>query len=87
MAVTERGRLAGIVSDGDLRRHMSPNLLEKTAGEVMTPNPATIAPDAPAARALGIMSGKKITSLLVLDEDGGVAGIVHMHDCLRAGLE
>ena len=87
VAVTERGRLAGIVSDGDLRRHMSPNLLEKTAGEVMTPNPATIATDAPAARALGIMSGKKITSLLVLDEDGGVAGIVHMHDCLRAGLE
>jgi arabinose-5-phosphate isomerase len=87
VAVTDRGRLAGIVSDGDLRRHMGAGLLEKTAGDVMTPNPATISPDAPAAKALGVMSDRKITSLLVTDENGGVSGIVHMHDCLRAGLE
>jgi arabinose-5-phosphate isomerase len=87
VAVTDRGRLAGIVSDGDLRRHMSADLLEKTAGEVMTPNPATVSADAPAAKALGVMSEKKITGLLIADENGEVVGIVHMHDCLRAGLE
>ncbi|SIS57773.1 KpsF/GutQ family sugar-phosphate isomerase [Phaeovulum vinaykumarii] len=82
-----QGRLRGIVTDGDLRRHMD-GLLARTAGEVMTADPQTIAPDALAAEALGLMNGRKITCLFVLDPDGDgrPAGILHIHDCLRAGV-
>ncbi len=80
-----KGRLAGIVTDGDLRRHMRPDLLEKSAGEVMTQKPLTIRPGALAAEALGIMNERKITSLFAV-EDGKPAGILHIHDCLRAGV-
>jgi arabinose-5-phosphate isomerase len=79
------GKLLGIVTDGDLRRHMSPKLLEQAARDVMTANPKTIRPEALAAEALGIMNEKKITSLFVV-EDGRPVGIVHIHDCLRAGV-
>ncbi|MEL6570569.1 MAG: KpsF/GutQ family sugar-phosphate isomerase [Pseudomonadota bacterium] len=83
-------RLVGIVTDGDLRRNMH-GLLEKTAGDVMTPNPETIAPDALAEAAVAIMNGshgRKMTCLLVVDpkRPGAVAGILHIHDCLRAGV-
>jgi arabinose-5-phosphate isomerase len=81
----EAGKLSGIVTDGDLRRHMSPKLLERAARDVMTANPKTIRPEALAAEALGIMNEKKITSLFVV-EDGRPVGIVHIHDCLRAGV-
>jgi arabinose-5-phosphate isomerase len=82
------GRLAGIITDGDLRRHMSPSLLERCARDVMTRSPKTIAPKALAAEAVAVMNAATITSLFVLDPlDGGVpAGIVHLHDCLRAGI-
>ncbi len=86
LGVLDGGKLAGVISDGDLRRHMRPDLLTLRVSEIMTPNPVTIDPDAPAARALGVMNAKHITSLFVL-ENGAVLGIVHMHDCLRAGLE
>ena len=75
----------GIVTDGDLRRHMSDDLLTLTAGEVMTPNPKTIRPDALASEALGLMNARSITNLFVV-EDGRPVGIVHVHDCLRAGI-
>ncbi|MEL6642251.1 MAG: CBS domain-containing protein, partial [Pseudomonadota bacterium] len=83
-------RLAGIVTDGDLRRNML-GLLDKTAGDVMTRNPETIAPDALADEAVAIMNGshgRKMTCLLVVDpaRPGHVAGILHIHDCLRAGV-
>lgn len=83
-------KLAGIVTDGDLRRNMV-GLLEKTAGDVMTPNPVTITPDALAEEALAIMNGshgRKMTCLLVTDpaKFGDVIGIIHIHDCLRAGI-
>jgi len=81
------GRLAGIVTDGDLRRHMD-GLLGATAGEVMTPGPLTIAPDALAEEALALMNARAVTCLFVLAEGGGgrPLGLVHVHDCLRAGV-
>lgn len=81
------GRLTGIVTDGDLRRHMQ-GLLEHTAGEVMTRSPRTIAPGALAEAAVGVMNERKITCLFVLDPagDGRPSGILHIHDCLRAGV-
>ena len=79
------GRLCGIITDGDLRRHMGPGLLSLSAREVMTQHPRTIRADALAAEALGLMNQRKITSLFVL-EDGRPVGILHIHDCLRAGI-
>ncbi len=82
------GGLAGIVTDGDLRRHME-GLLEHVAGEVMTPAPRTIRPDALAAEALAQMNARKITCLFVVDDedtDRRPLGILHIHDCLRAGV-
>ena len=78
------GRLAGIVTDGDLRRHMSTDLRNTTAGEVMTKSPKTIRSGALASEALGTMNDNAITVLFVVDS-GVPVGIVHMHDCLRAG--
>lgn len=80
------GRLAGIVTDGDLRRHMGSGLLDQTAAAVMTADPKTISADALASEALGRMTMDKITSLFVA-EDGKPIGIVHVHDCLRAGVD
>ncbi len=83
----DAGRLCGIVTDGDLRRHMA-GLLDHTAGEVMTKNPATVAPTALAEEALALMNDRKITCLFVVapDGDGRPEGILHVHDCLRAGV-
>ncbi len=79
--------LAGIVTDGDLRRHMD-GLLGMTAGAVMTANPRTIGPDALAEEAVAVMNERKITCLFVVDPvgSGQVVGILHIHDCLRAGV-
>ena len=81
------GRLRGVVTDGDLRRHMQ-GLLEMTADAVMTADPLTIAPDALAEEALALMNARKVTCLFVLDPggDGRPEGILHIHDCLRAGV-
>ena len=76
--------LIGIITDGDLRRHMG-DLLEKTAADVMTGKPKTIRPNALAAEALGYMNANKITSLFVV-ADSRPVGILHIHDCLRAGI-
>ncbi len=81
------GRLAGIITDGDLRRHMGPTLLSRRVGEIMTKEPRTIGPDALAAEALHAMNarGRPITSLFVVDPAGRPVGILHVHDLLRAG--
>jgi arabinose-5-phosphate isomerase len=79
------GRLVGIITDGDLRRHMGGDLLQLTAGDVMTAQPKTIRPQALAAEALGFMNASKITSLFVVVEDRPI-GFLNMHDCLRAGV-
>ncbi|WP_374370717.1 SIS domain-containing protein [Tabrizicola sp.] len=81
-----RGDLAGIITDGDLRRHLE-GLLTHRAGEVMTPNPRTIGPEALAGEALALMNDRKITCLLVTAPESRTAiGILHVHDCLRAGV-
>ena len=81
-----QGRLTGIVTDGDLRRHMD-GLLSLTAGQVMTKAPRTIATDALAGEALAVMNDRKITCLLVTGPDPRSAiGVLHIHDCLRAGV-
>lgn len=82
--VNEAGRLAGLITDGDLRRHMD-GLLTHTAGEVMTRGPLTIGPGALAAEALKVMNERRITVLFVVDADRPV-GILHVHDLLRAGV-
>ncbi len=81
------GKLSGIVTDGDLRRHMT-GLLERTAADVMTAAPQTIAPSSLAEEAVAIMNQRKITCLFVVDieRSGPPVGILHIHDCLRAGL-
>ena len=82
----ESGTLLGIVTDGDLRRHMDVDLLAKSVESVMTKDPATIRANSLAAEALQIMNDRKITSLFVCDEAGVPEGIIHIHDCLRAGI-
>lgn len=84
--IVEGERLAGIVTDGDLRRHMEPGLLSRPAREVMTPHPVHVEPDMLAVKALHLMQSRSITSLLVV-KGGAPVGIVHIHDCLRAGLQ
>jgi arabinose-5-phosphate isomerase len=79
------GGLAGIITDGDLRRHMAPGFIDKLVDAVMTPMPLTVPPDSLAAEALEIMSSAKITALFVV-EDGRPVGILHVHDALRIGL-
>ncbi len=79
------GRLIGVITDGDLRRNMDGELVRRSARDVMTPDPRTIEPDILAAEALGIMNERAITSLFVV-ANGQPVGIVHIHDCLRAGL-
>jgi arabinose-5-phosphate isomerase len=81
------GYLQGIITDGDLRRHMD-GLLDLTAGEVMTGAPQTIGPEALAERAVKIMNDRKITCLFVVDPEGSqtAIGLLHIHDCLRAGV-
>ena len=78
------GELVGIITDGDLRRHMD-GLLDRSAAEVMTPKPRTIRPDQLAEAALSEMQSRKITCLFAV-EDGQPRGILHIHDCLRAGI-
>jgi arabinose-5-phosphate isomerase len=79
------GLLAGIITDGDLRRNMA-GLLERVAGDVMTAAPKTIAPGALAQEAVAMMEARKITSLFVVSDTGVPNGIITIHDCLRAGV-
>lgn len=96
LAISEKGfgvcgvidaenRLIGIVTDGDLRRHMD-GLLDKSTRDVMSHNPTAIAGHALAEQALGIMTERKITCLFVTSPDRNVVGLIHVHDCLRAGI-
>ncbi len=82
------GTLVGIITDGDLRRAMGPDLLTRPAHEIMTRAPRTIGPDALAAEALHAMNAheRPVTALFVVGQDGNVAGILHIHDLLRAGV-
>ena len=88
MVVDERGRLTGVITDGDLRRGLEKysNLLERRAKECMTRHPKVIDKEELAARAVQVMEQYKITSLLVLDPAGRPAGLIHLHDILQAGV-
>src|SRR5258708_40298152 len=79
------GKLVGIVTDGDLRRHMRPDLLDARVETVMTHKPKTVRPDQLASEALEILNSSKITALIAA-EAGKPVGIVHFHDLLRAGV-
>jgi arabinose-5-phosphate isomerase len=83
--VDENGLLAGIVTDGDLRRHMGDRLLSRRAGEIMTAAPKTVSPELLASAALEVINASSITALFVV-EDGRPVGIIHIHDLLRAGV-
>jgi arabinose-5-phosphate isomerase len=86
VAVTEpTGKLAGVITDGDLRRHMRADLLQAPVDAVMTASPKTVRPDQLASEALQLLNASKITALIVVEADRPV-GIVHFHDLLRAGL-
>ncbi|MEL6922316.1 MAG: KpsF/GutQ family sugar-phosphate isomerase, partial [Pseudomonadota bacterium] len=85
-AVTKAdGSLAGIITDGDIRRHIEGDLLEMGVEQVMTPNPITITPTTLAATALTTINQSSITALMVLDDERKPVGIVHLHDLLRIG--
>ena len=84
-AVIENGRLTGVITDGDLRRNLD-TLMSRTAGEVATRSPRTIAPDALLTEALGVMNANKISMLFAVDAEGRLQGLVHIHDALRAGV-
>ena len=86
--VVDANRLVGIITDGDLRRRMSDTLsvLELTAGETMTRHPVTISGALLAAEALHLMEERKITSLIVVDAERNVQGVLHLHNLWRTGL-
>jgi arabinose-5-phosphate isomerase len=85
----ERGLLAGIITDGDLRRMLDRfrgNLFRKTAGDCMTLDPITIDKEDLATEALNIMEEKRITSLVIRNKEGRVDGIIHLHDLWRTEM-
>jgi len=85
VAVTDpAGKLVGVITDGDLRRHMGVDLLQATVDEVMTVSPKTVRPDQLVSEALQLLNAAKITALIVMDMERPV-GIVHFHDLLRVG--
>ncbi|MDR1560909.1 MAG: KpsF/GutQ family sugar-phosphate isomerase [Holosporaceae bacterium] len=84
--IDSNDKIIGIVTDGDLRRNISTNFLDMTAGDIMTRNPKIVSSDMFAQEATKIMNNHKITSLFVAEQDRIPRGIIHIHDCLRAGL-
>jgi arabinose-5-phosphate isomerase len=86
--VDDQGVLAGIVTDGDLRRHMSATLglMDRTAADVMTRHPITIAPETLAVEALNVLEQRKITAIVVVGAGRKVRGVVHLHDLWRTEM-
>ena len=89
--VSAQGTLAGIITDGDIRRKLSADIMTKSARDIMTRTPKTAAPDMLVVEAMAIMNDlknafRKITCLLVVDDSGKPVGLLHIHDCLRAGF-
>ena len=83
--VDDEGEIAGIITDGDLRRHMRPDLLTATVDDIMTRQPKTVPPSMLASEMLEVLNARKITTLIVTEANRPV-GIVHLHDLLRAGV-
>lgn len=87
--IDRENRLVGIITDGDLRRKLQQyqeKMINLTARDCMTPNPKTIAPHDLATKALNIMEENKITSLIVIDQDRKIEGIIHLHDLWRTEM-
>jgi arabinose-5-phosphate isomerase len=82
--VDDRRRLIGIITDGDLRRHMGKDLLDQTVEDVMTRGPKTVRPDQLISETLELLNSTKVTALFAV-EGGKPVGIIHVHDLLRAG--
>ena len=86
VGVTSKNKkLVGVITDGDLRRHMKNNILEKTAGEIMKKNPKTINKEMFVTNALEIMEKNKITQVFIVQNNKPI-GILHIHDCIELGL-
>jgi arabinose-5-phosphate isomerase len=85
--VDDAGRLIGILTDGDLRRHMSRGLMDQLITDVMTTTPHTITSDTLASEALEHLNAAKITALFVVDAENRPVGLVHVHDLLRQGVK
>ena len=83
--LSPEGKLVGLITDGDLRRHMGSDLLGRTAGEIMTAAPKTLTPETLASEALNFLNDNKISSIFIVKADRPV-GLVHLHDFLRAGV-
>lgn len=81
MGIVEDGRLVGFISDGDLRRHMAPDLLQRTARDIMSPHPFSLPPTCLVEKALALLTERKITSAFIVDR-GRVTGFIHVHDML-----
>lgn len=89
--VNAKGTLAGLITDGDIRRNLKDGLLDKQAKDIMTRNPKVASPDMLVAEAMAVMNDlkntfRKITALIVVDDAGKPVGLLHLHDCLRAGF-
>ena len=87
--VDHKGKLVGVITDGDLRRGIEKwgeNFLSMKAEEVMTYRPKTVKRDMLAAKAVSIMEKYSITVLIVVDDDSNIEGIIHLHDLLKAGI-
>lgn len=84
-AINTDGNLVGLITDGDLRRKMGPDLLSQSVGDIMTPNPKTLNPGILASEALNFLNTEQITSVFVVDGAKPV-GLIHIHDFLRAGV-
>jgi len=89
--VNGQGVLTGIITDGDIRRKLSADIMTRTARDIMSRSPKTVSPDALVAEAMAVMNDlknefRRITALLVVDAAGKPVGLLHIHDCLRAGF-
>lgn len=84
-AVVDKGKMLGVISDGDLRRNME-GLMTKTAGDLASRNPVTVMPDCLAVQALALLNERKVGALMVVDAENSLVGIVHVHDLLKAGV-
>jgi arabinose-5-phosphate isomerase len=84
----DTGRLVGVVTDGDIRRAVAatPDVRGLTAGDVMSARPVTVPPDTLAAEALHLLESRRITAVVVVDGEGRVTGVVHLHELWRTGL-
>ncbi|WP_254050169.1 KpsF/GutQ family sugar-phosphate isomerase [Limimaricola cinnabarinus] len=83
--IVRSGKLVGVITDGDLRRNMD-GLLDRRAIEIAKDSPVTVTPDVLAATALAKLNAHAIGALFVVDGDGAPVGVLHVHDCLRAGV-